>query len=84
MTFLTMISKRICYRTIEWIPNRSTTSLLNAFTNVFCIYNCAGLTIWSLHCDPEFCHLGDALTDIDIDLQLCATQEHVPEVECSI
>ena len=43
-----------------------------------------GFIINILHCDPEFWHLKDVMADVDIDLQLCAAQEHVPEIEQSI
>ena len=39
MTFLTTISKKICYRTIEFIPDRSVNSLCKALDTVFRIYN---------------------------------------------
>ena len=84
MSFLTTISKNIMYCTIEWIPDKTTTTMMNAFDNVFRIYNKAGFVITRLYCDPEFHHMKDVLADVDIELQLCAAQEHVPEVEQSI
>ena len=34
--------------------------------------------------DPEFKHLEDTMTDIDIKMNYCSAQEHVPEIERSI
>ena len=84
MPFLTTISKNISYRTIEWIADKTTDTLMKAFDTVFRIYNKAGFVINKLHCDPEFRHLHDIMADVDIELQLCAAQEHVPEIERSI
>ena len=63
--FLTTISRRLCYRTAQVIPNRSTKALTKAFDDVFCIYNRGGFTISKIHCDPEFRHLQDVMADID-------------------
>ena len=82
--FLTTISKKLCYRTIEPIVGRSTKSMIAAFDNVFRIYNRAGFTIAELQTDPEFKHLENTMTDIDIKMNYCAAQEHVPEIERSI
>ena len=84
MPFLTTISKSISYRTIQWIPDKTTKTLMDAFDAVFRIYNKAGFIINILHCDPEFCHLKDVMDDVDIELQLCAAQEHVPKIKQSI
>ena len=84
MPFLTTISKNIAYRTIQWIPDKTTETLMSAFDNVFRIYNKANFVIHKMHCDPEFRHLKDVMADVDIELQLCAAQEHVPEIERSI
>ena len=84
MPFLTTISKNISYRTIKWIPDKTTDTLMKAFDTVFRIYNRAGFVITKLHCDPEFRHLQTVMMDVDIELQLCAAQEHVPEIERSI
>ena len=84
LAFLTTISKRITYRTIEFIPHRSATALNTAFDTVFRIYNKAGFVISNLFVDPEFKFLEDTMTDIDINMNYCSAQEHVPEIERSI
>ena len=75
---------RICYQTVQVIPNRTTKSLTKAFDAVFCIYNSGGFTVSKIYCDPEFHHLKDVMADIDIELCCVAAQEHVSEVERSI
>ena len=82
--FLTTISRRICYRTVQPLPNRSTKALNAAFDEVFRVYNRGGYTISRIYCDPEFRHLRQTMADIDIDLRCAAAQEHVSEIERSI
>ena len=84
LPFLTTISKKIKYRTIEWLKDRSKESLLAAFDTVFQIYNKAGFQIAKLFVNPEFRVLEDEMTDIDIEMSYCVAQEHVPEIERSI
>ena len=55
MPFLTTISKNISYRTIEWIADKTTDTLMKAFDTVFRIYNKAGFVINKLHCVAEVC-----------------------------
>ena len=40
--------------------------------------------ITDLFVDPEFKFLEDTMTDIDITMNYCSAQEHVPEIERSI
>ena len=84
LTFLTTISKKICYRTIEYVVDRSEDSLMSALDNVFRIYNLNGFVISKMFADPEFVELKPTLADIDIELNCCSAQEHVPEIERSI
>ena len=84
LTFLTTISKRICYRTIEYIPDRSKDSICTALDNVFRIYNVNRFVVTKMRADPEFEMLRDVMLDLDIELECCSAQEHVPEIERSI
>ena len=83
-TFLTTISSKICYRTVEYIPDRSESALCRAFDNVFQLYNLHGFVITSIAADPEFEVLEKHMADIDIELNCCTAQEHVPQIERSI
>ena len=84
LAFLTTISKRIKYRTIEFIEKRNEKVLNKGFDNVFRIYNKAGFRITELHVDPEFKFLKEVMKDIDIELNCSSAQEHVPDIERSI
>ena len=82
--FLVTISKRIKYTTIDPIPSRRKSDMLNAFDNVFRIYNTAEFQIKMIHADPEFKIFKDDFADIDIELNCASAQEHVPDVERAI
>ena len=58
--------------------------MLNAFDNVFQIYNTAKFQIKTIHADPKFKIFKDDFTDIDINLNWASAQEHVPDVERAI
>ena len=79
--FLVTISKKIKYTTIDPIPSRHKSDMLNAFDNVFRIYNTAEFQIKMIHADPEFKIFKDDFADIDIELNCASAQEHIPEVE---
>jgi hypothetical protein len=54
LSFLTTVSRNIMYQITEWVPNRTSNSYSSALDNVFCLYNMAGFTIKSIHCDNEY------------------------------
>ena len=84
LAFLTTISKKIKFRTIEFIPKRTVENLYKAFDNVFRIYNASNYEIIELYVDPEFKALKDTMQDIDIKMNYSSAQEHVPDIERSI
>jgi hypothetical protein len=64
---------------------KTSNSYRSALDNVFCLYNMAGFTIKSLHCDNEYRPLMKELEDIyEVKVNYSNAQEHVPEVERSI
>ena len=66
------------------IASRSHTKLLEAFDETFRVSNHAGFRIKSLHVDPEFELLYDAMIDNDIIIVPVPAQQHVPEIERTI
>jgi hypothetical protein len=85
LSFLTTISRNIMYRTTEKLPNKTSNSYRSALDNVFCLYNIAGFTIKSIHCDNEYQPLMKELEDIyKVKMNYSNSQEHIPEVERSI
>jgi hypothetical protein len=82
MPFLSTISKRIKYRTIEWIPERIMKAYKNALKNIIKIYNTAGFKVSTLSCDREYIPLINAIQDeFNITPNFPSAQEHVPEAE---
>jgi hypothetical protein len=83
LPFLTTISKRILYRTAQWLtPNKPQVcrSELNA---VFDIYQRAGFKVKCVHCDGEFKSIVRLLKEDHPGLESNEynAQEHVPEAE---
>jgi len=81
VTFLLTISKNIRLITIWYIKDRKEASLLEAVDDAFINYNKAGFEIKEFCAENEFRCLEDHLKPIDIEPNLCATQEHVPKIE---
>jgi hypothetical protein len=59
--FLTTISRKIMYRTAEWIPTQTHEACRSVLNNGFRLYNHAGFKI---HCDSEFRPLMNGLQDV--------------------
>jgi hypothetical protein len=51
LPFVSIISKRIKYRTMEWIPNRTMGTYIQALKNIIKIYSIAGFKVTTLSCD---------------------------------
>ena len=83
--FLTTISRNIMYRTVQPLPNQTSESHRSALETVFGIYNRAGFSIKTIHCDNEFQPLVHPLTnEFGIGINYSNPQEHVPEAERNI
>jgi hypothetical protein len=85
LAFLTTISRKIMYRTAEFLPNQSVQAYRSVLDTVFRIYNQAGFRITTIHCDNEFQPIMKNMEDIyGIKMNYANPQEHVPEAERSI
>jgi hypothetical protein len=82
LAFLTTVSKNICYRTSQFVINKSATSYREALHKVFKIYNRVGFHIKEIRCDNKFRPLQDTLPKIyKIEMNFANPQEHVLEAE---
>jgi hypothetical protein len=82
MAFLSTISKRIKYRTIEWLPERTMEAYKNGLKNIIKIYNEAGFKVSTLSCDREYIPLiNEIQEEFNITPNYPSAQEHVPEAE---
>ena len=93
--FLVTVSKHIKYITINPIKERSQHLVFVTLDKVFKIYNKAEFRIHTVYTDPEFRFMQDPLANLDVDMviederdsiddpniNVAATQEHVPEIE---
>ena len=85
LAFLTTVSRKIMYRTTEFLPNQSVQAYRSVLDTVFRIYNKAGFKITTIHCDNEFQPIMKSMEDVyGIRMNYASPQEHVPEVERSI
>ena len=94
-TFLHVISRKIGYRTVVPVSNRSKTTILKTLRDEVKLYVGRGFSVRDVHGDGEFecikeellnMHKEDGLRDLPgpIHLEVCTTNEHVKEVERSI
>jgi hypothetical protein len=82
MAILSTISKRIKYRTIEWLPERTMEAYKNALKNIIKIYNEAGFKVSTLSCDREYIPLiNEIQEEFNITPNYPSSQEHVPEAK---
>ena len=80
--FLHSISRKIGFRTVAQVPNRSKTTILKETRSVIHLYHARGLAIRDIHADIEFeCIRPDVLP---IDMHIVPADSHVGEIERSI
>ena len=84
IAFLLTISKAIQYLTIIYMKNREKKTLMKSVDEAFALYNNAGFVIKSFHADNEFECIKPELEANDIDVNICAADEHVPQAERAI
>ena len=70
------------FGTSENLSNRQVPSVANAVKHMLQIYNCHGFRVTTILADPEFEPLQETFGHIQFNL--CAQDEHVPEIECYI
>jgi hypothetical protein len=84
--FVSTVSRNIHFITAEYIPKRTIlTQVLPCLRRVNNIYRARGFRITAVHADEEFPSLCDPLLALNgIQLNIAATNEHVPEIERAI
>ena len=76
------ISRRIDYRTVSFPLSRLKASIVNELKDIYKIYNARGFKITDIHADNEFQKVQNEV--LPARLQLCGTDDHVPEIERSV
>jgi hypothetical protein len=77
---LITISQNIRFGTIEALPNRNISTLVNGIKLVAMVYNRAGFHITAALMDGEFEAMRGDLADLSITLNKAAHDEHVGDV----
>jgi hypothetical protein len=84
MPFLSTISRRIYYRTCQWIKSREVDTYQECFIKVLKLYKSAGFQVATVSADREFVAVLDPIKEkYKFTTNYASAQEHVPEVERS-
>jgi hypothetical protein len=82
LSFLTTISKNICYQTAQFIASKLISLYKEALKEVIQVYNKAGFKIIKIRADNEFRPLKEAMLEhFRIKMNFANPQEHVPEAK---
>jgi hypothetical protein len=79
--FLTTISRCIGFGTAERLINRQATNIVKAIKGLCHVYSLRGFKISTILGDNEFEPLCGELSELHIQLNVAAVDEHVPEIE---
>ena len=79
--FVVTYSRKIGFRTVEFIPNRTVATLINSFKKVINQYARGGYAVNLIMVDQEFEKLEGLLDSVEINTT--ASREHVGEIERS-
>jgi hypothetical protein len=80
--FLTTIDNVLRYRKAVPLESRKSKELYKALDVVLRCYNKAEYYIEWIHCDQEFRHMMDKISDeLGVEMNYTTTDEHVPEAE---
>ena len=82
IAFLHSISRKIGFRTLAQVPNRSKTTILKETKSITHLYHARGLTICDIHADNEFECIREQV--LPIDMHIVPADSHVGEIERSI
>ena len=82
MPFFHTISRKLHFRTVEYIATEGKDILLNCLKTVIKVYEVRGFTIQHIHGDKQFDCLREDIRPIQ--LHTASKGEHVPEIERSI
>lgn len=85
MPFLATVSKRIKYRTVEYVKSKTIKDYRSALVRVMQIYKEAGFKVTTISADREFVPLlEDMKIEHNFKPNYANAQEHVPEAEQNI
>jgi hypothetical protein len=82
--FLITTSRSIQFTTVERIETKENQSLIKGLTKVVNLYKRRGMMVQVCLVDNEFESIRGPMMEIGIDLNVCAPNEHVPEIKRKI
>ena len=83
MAFMTSVSHRIMYRTVEYVPRRTMDGYKLKLNNIKRIYDKAGFTLAAISADNEFAPLQSFVNDeLHATLNIASANEHVIKERC--
>ena len=82
LPFFHTISRKLQFRTVEYIASESHETLLSCLQRVINIYNKRGFNVEYVCADKQFESVREAIRPIH--LKVSSVGEHVPEIERSI
>ena len=77
--FLLTTSRNLHFGTVEAIPNRQVTTVLQAIKRMLSTYHARGFRVRTIPADPEFQPLDGMIPGVSFNF--CAQGEHVPDIE---
>ena len=77
--FLLTTSRNLHFGTVEAIPNRQVTTVLQAIKRMLSTYHARGFRVRTIPADPEFQPLDGMIPGVTFNF--CAQGEHVPDIE---
>jgi hypothetical protein len=85
LLFMVTMSRKILYRTAEWVASQKVQVYRSALKDVFCICNQVGFRVQIIFSDNEYKPLRDAMEEkFDVKFNYAMAQEHVLEVKRTI
>ena len=81
VAFLTAISRHLCMTHARAVLNRTHNRVKDAITAVKAAYEKRDFKVKTMHADIEFAPLNDWLTEKEVTLETCDTDQHVPQIE---
>ncbi len=82
ISFLTTISHNICYRTAQWLPDKTMASYRDKLIEVLQVYAAGGFKVTQIRCDNEFRTLSEPIgREFNLRFNYANAQEHVPAAE---
>jgi hypothetical protein len=84
ISFLITTSRNIQFTTVEKLDSKSIQTLANGLVKVIQLYKRRGFKVQVILLDNEFEGVRDILNGYEVNINICAPNEHIPEVERKI